>query len=292
MKDWVKTHYDLPDPNFYTTTALNSSYSQNYVRTAVGWTENANNKTWYSYDERGRVTWMAQQPLTLPRTFLVEYTYDFMGNVTQVKQSVFLNDQSASTGGLLSTFYHHYVYDADKRLSQAYTSMDGVNKVLHATYYYYLHGPLKRIELAGNLQGIDFVYNIQGWLTSINHPNQAQDPGQDGVAGGTHANFKPDVFGLLLDYYNSEFNNLFPLSVLDNSKEIRRRHHLPKGLDAQTALANAQLFDRSSAFMITAEQYEPLDYFKTLGAQNAFYKELVNKLAISVREQNKQDGTK
>jgi hypothetical protein len=282
VMDWVKTHYDLPDPNFSTTTGLNTSvYNQIYVRNAVSWTENSNNKTWYSYDERGRVVWMAQKPLGLPRTFVVEYEYDFLGNVLQVKQSTFLNDGSANSGLQLSTFYHHYEYDADKRLSKAYTSLDGTNKILHASYQYYLHGPLKRIELGGNLQGIDFVYNIHGWLESINHPNINEDPGQDGIPGSTNKDFKPDVFGLLLDYYDSEFSTLFPLGALDRTKDLQRLHHLPNGLDSETVLAGAGSFDNEVSFLRPSENAYTNDYFKSYTAQNKLYKELVERLAAS-----------
>lgn len=46
-----------------------------------------------------------------------------------------------------------------------------------AIYRYYEHGPLKRVELAENLQGIDYVYTLQGALKSINHPNlDGNDP--------------------------------------------------------------------------------------------------------------------
>lgn len=82
----------------------------------------------------------------------------------------------------MEQIHHHYEYDADKRLAKAFTSVDGTTKKLRANYEYYLHGPLKRIELGGmivndevvsEIQGIDFVYNINGWLTQMNHPNHS-----------------------------------------------------------------------------------------------------------------------
>ncbi|HEY9008584.1 MAG TPA: PKD-like domain-containing protein, partial [Ohtaekwangia sp.] len=80
-RDWVVTHYDFADGNFNDATGLGSIYAQDFVDGAVSWSENANIKTWYSYDELGRVTWMAQKPATLKRVFVVKYTYDFLGNV-------------------------------------------------------------------------------------------------------------------------------------------------------------------------------------------------------------------
>ncbi|MBK7652472.1 MAG: hypothetical protein IPJ20_19510 [Flammeovirgaceae bacterium] len=83
ITDWTKTYYDLPDADPIT------GFKQKYVRSAVAITENPNIKTWYSYDERGRVTWMVQKPTGLTRAFAVEYSYDFLGNVTQVVQKFF-----------------------------------------------------------------------------------------------------------------------------------------------------------------------------------------------------------
>jgi RHS repeat-associated protein len=77
-------------------------------------------------------------------------------------------------------------------------------KTLHAKYYYYPHGPLKRVELGENLQGIDYVYTINGMLKSINNPN-GTDPGKDGVDGEMHAGFAEDVFAMALDYYNGDY---------------------------------------------------------------------------------------
>jgi hypothetical protein len=188
IKDWVRTYYD----NAYGTIP-NIPHQQQFVRGSISWTENANIQTWYSYNEYGQVTWIAQKPRALDRTFVTEYTFDFLGNVVQIKNS------SYSAGTMLQPFYHHYEYDADQRLTKVYTSVDGTTKNLRASYEYYLRGPLKRIELGNNIQGIDFVYNINGWLTQINHPDKLQDPGDDGN----------DVFGMILDYYESNQPALF-----------------------------------------------------------------------------------
>jgi RHS repeat-associated protein len=194
-RDWVTTHYDYPDDGFNVATRLGSIYSQDFVKSAVSWTENANMKTWYSYDELGRVTWMAQKPTALERIFVVKYTYNFIGSVlTAANLSYDLN------GVLLEQFYHYYEYDANSRLSKVYTSATADEpKKLRATYTYYLHGPLKRIELGDKLQGIDFIYNIHGWLTQINHPDKSKDPGKDGN----------DVFGMILNYYEQDLGEVF-----------------------------------------------------------------------------------
>ncbi|MCE2936453.1 MAG: hypothetical protein ACK50M_07450 [Cyclobacteriaceae bacterium] len=228
VTDWIKTTYDLPDngtaglpslslPNLF---QENQPYEQTFMRGAVSTTENANIKTWYSYDELGRVKWMIQKPKALSRVFILEYEYDFLGNVLKVAQ------RSVEGGAQRERFYHHYEYDRDKRLTKAYTSLDGVNRTLQASYLFYVHGPLKRIELATNLQGIDFVYNIHGWLTQINHPNDSHvdnDPGKDSpVSNG----MRKDVFGMLLDYYE---RSLSPSGV--TSMQTPEQYHKIPSLD-------------------------------------------------------------
>jgi hypothetical protein len=253
VKDWVKTNYDVPDPNFNTTTTLGSSYNQQFTRGAVSWTENANITTWYSYDELGRVKWMAQKPKQLSRVFVTAYTYDFSGNViTAVQKNFTLNSTSPS-----SQFYHHYEYDADKRLSKTFTSLDGTNKNLRAVYQYYLHGPLKRIELGERLQGVDFVYNINGWLTSINHLDPNQDPGRDGKSGA-HAMFKEDAFGMILDYYESSLSNLFQASAEPSRiNDPMQFHNLPelKNVKAEGQYANNNLKELMDSYKILKSEY-------------------------------------
>lgn len=268
ITDWTKTYYDLPDAD-----PING-FKQKYVRSAVAITENANIKTWYSYDERGRVTWMIQKPTGLTRAFAIEYSYDFLGNVTQVVQKSF------EGAALKDIFYHHYEYDADNRLSKAFTSLNGTNKTQQAKYLYYLHGPLKRIELATNLQGIDFVYNIHGWLESINHPLAANDPGKDGAAGA-HSNFKTDVFGLALDYFDSEFTGLY--QGADAGKQGHNIHGLPQ-LDAkaETRIASVPYFKLNPAFK--PELVDAKLPFKQYSAESPQYKELITRLKTSTVE--------
>lgn len=60
---------------------------------------------------------------------------------------------------------HYYEYDpANRQLWKTYSNTvdNAGNKMLQATYIYYLHGPLKRVELATDLQGIDYTYTLQG----------------------------------------------------------------------------------------------------------------------------------
>lgn len=212
--DWIKTYYDLPDET-------NSGFVQNFVRGGVSWSENENAMTWYSYDELGRVV-STKQFIKGPKIATTNtYKYDFLGNV--------LTMNASPTIGASITYT--YQYDRERRLKSVNVKTDKIDKLI-ARYEYYLHGPLKRIELGEKLQGIDYVYNIHGWLTQINHPNVSEDPGADGAAGD-HAEFKEDVFGLALNYYESTIQNLYA-KVAAPSDELLKRHHFPAGFMAYT----------------------------------------------------------
>ncbi len=215
-RDWVKTYYDVPEEHFHTDTRLPDTYVQEFVMGAVSCTENEYARTWYSYDELGRVVWTAQQPKGLERTFVLAYSYDFQGNVLQSS----LRSYDAQGQDIPhEQFHHHFDYDADQRLRRVYTSRDGnrATATEQAHYSYYLHGPLKRIELAGNLQGIDFTYTAQGWLKSINDPAMDED-GDNG--------FRKDAFSLLLHYHKNSRAESLRLGQY-RGQGSQQRHDVP-----------------------------------------------------------------
>jgi RHS repeat-associated protein len=190
--DYTFIEYDEAASDF-----PDASNSQTHLFGQVSRTENENAITWYTYDEFGQLTKSHQKLLmSLNVIKTVKYTYDYLGNVTQVVYQ---------EGNVGEAFYHHYEYDADQRLIKVETSKDGINKNLEARYYYYLHGPLKRVELGSTLQGIDYVYNIDGALKLINHADPNLDPGLDGISGA-NAGFMPDVFGETLDYHDNDYS--------------------------------------------------------------------------------------
>jgi len=171
--------------------------TQQFMLGKVSKTWNDECTTWYSYTYDGNVDWVIQKINGLSdKTFSVEYDYDFNGNVKSV---IYQREQA-------DEFVHYYEYDADNRLAVVKTKAvsESSAKIL-AKYYYYQHGPLKRVELAENLQGVDYVYTLGGALKSINHPNlDSKDPGKDGYSG-SHSSFKKDVFALGLDYYKGDY---------------------------------------------------------------------------------------
>ena len=206
-KDYVTlTAYDQP-------VSLPQGYghlTQRFVMGAVSSTWYTTNgftvQTIYSYDERGRVEWLLQDLPGLG-VKLLEYIYGPDGNMKEVAYQRDSADQ----------YYHYYEYDADTRLVGAYSgtvapTYDAQLEItnlqqlaLQATYSYYLHGPLKRMELPQVQQGMDYTYTVDGKLKSINWSEPNADPGNDGN----------DVFGMSLDYFADDYKStsLNPSSV-------------------------------------------------------------------------------
>ncbi|HEY9000684.1 MAG TPA: putative Ig domain-containing protein, partial [Mucilaginibacter sp.] len=193
----VNTYYDLPDPNPAYISSLNG-YIQDagFLKGAISYTSNANSTTWYNYDDHGRIIWTVKYINGLGYK-TINYTYDEKGNVIKVD---YQKDTPAER------FIHYYAYDAGGRLASVETSRDDVTKKQQANYYYYLHGPLKRVELGDHLQGIDYVYTAQGWLKSINTATgvTSNDPGQDGSTNG----FANDAFGMQLEYFSGDYSRI------------------------------------------------------------------------------------
>jgi len=129
----------------------------------------------------------------------IDYEYDpVKGYVTKV---YYQKNTSADR------FIHRYTYDpADNSLTMVETSTDNIAFTAQAKYFYYETGALKRVEVAPlngtPLQGIDYVYNLNGHLKSINHPSltAAKDPGGD----------SNDLFGMEIDYHKEDYKR--PLS--------------------------------------------------------------------------------
>jgi hypothetical protein len=179
--------------------------------------------THYDYDIHGNVESMLQDNFKLAKeaTDIVnqrfkklDYKYDLIsGNVHRVSYQAGQKDQ----------WHHSYAYDADNRITNAYTttatpisgSLSTVRDFqvepgmspywdLEASYEYYDHGPLARTELAAEkVQGVDYVYTLQGWMKGMNSNNltTANDPGKDGVTSASnHQNVAVDVTGFSLQY--------------------------------------------------------------------------------------------
>ncbi len=212
--DVVHTTYDIPDnshgqagyiqdpANLGGKISFTSRYGQlaNFVYSSA----NLISQTWFNYDEEGKLVWQIKYIASLGTSGFktADFTYD---PLSRLVKRVFQKNTAAET------FVHYFTYDAanGNLLSVSTNTQDlGVGSAsLQATYKYYLHGGLKRVELGGNAQGLDYVYTLQGALKSINNSNNTStsfDPGNDAV--GT-TGFYPDAFGEVLDYYTNDYNN-------------------------------------------------------------------------------------
>jgi RHS repeat-associated protein len=163
--------------------------------------------TYYDYDLDGNVKNLYQQVAGLGIKRLY-YEYDLIsGKVNFLAYQNGKNDR----------FYYQYIYDADNRVTGSWSSiaadtstyfkgstLDPTQKRLDASYQYYLHGPLARMELGDSttkVQGVDYAYTLQGWLKGVNSQilRASLDMGHDSLA------VAKDAYGYSLGYYHNDF---------------------------------------------------------------------------------------
>jgi RHS repeat-associated protein len=172
--------------------------------------------TYYSYDIHGNVDFIVQNvPVhhikfdenKVVNRLVTEtrYSYDLIsGKVNEVEYC----------DKLAESFKHKYEYDEQNRLVEVKTSRYGKFWESDARYYYYPHGPLRRVEMGEDqLQGLDYTYTINGWLKAVNNSNKNLiEPGSDGsVANSIDANYlkyPKDAFGYVLNYNNEDYYRL------------------------------------------------------------------------------------
>jgi RHS repeat-associated protein len=138
--------------------------------------------------------WIQQMPGMCLKT--IDYSYSpINGKLIKVDYQKYIPEER---------FIHQYTYNLAGQLSDVHTSLNNTVLTRQAHYIYNESGALSRTELADNLQGIDYVYNLGGQLKAINHPSilPNQDPGGDGMPG---SGFAADVFGMAIDYYNGDY---------------------------------------------------------------------------------------
>jgi hypothetical protein len=201
--DTLGTNTDIPSSYAY-----KSSYAGKFRVGQLSRTWNANTNTWYCYDNVGRVIATVQE---------IKDT-DYTGISTKtIKTSEMVYD--AQNGRLLET--HHQKNDNSEKISNYYTYNAlgqavkteltrgaSTSKEVQFRKEYYRMGSVKRIEIGGNLQGVDMVYRVNGQVKSYNHPSldEAKDPGQDGKAGGLKSNFAKDMFAYTLEYHAGDYS--------------------------------------------------------------------------------------
>ncbi|MGV7105867.1 thrombospondin type 3 repeat-containing protein, partial [Flavobacterium sp. U410] len=212
FKQVTKTKYDEPS-------VASSSYFSDYdsnnaqkrvtevlyfdTMTASTSEENYNNAIFYNYDVHGNVKELVNRinDASLSenqKIKKVQYDYDLIsGNVNKV---------TYQPDNQKEQFIHKYDYDADNRITQVSTSKDNVVWEKEADYSYYDHGPLARTVIGDKeIQGVDYIYTLQGWLKSVNgeKAGQTNDIGQDGLS------VAQDAFGFALNYYSGDYKSRY-----------------------------------------------------------------------------------
>lgn len=158
--------------------------------------------THYTYDMQGNVSELIQENPYLASMGIGEeyksivYEYDLVsGKVNKVSYQAGADDQ----------FFYKYQYDSRNRLTGALTSNDDVKYLYDARYKYWRYGPLKRTVLGDlQVQGLDYIYTLQGWLKSLNGAiaDTVFDPGNDGRVGSVVA---ADQYAQALGYFEGDY---------------------------------------------------------------------------------------
>ncbi len=172
--------------------------------------------TFYTYDIHGNVDTLLQDYsglgiAGLQATKRIVYNYDLIsGNVRMVSyQPDWYSSEQHQWVINADKFYYKYKYDVENRLTEAYTSRDKIVWERDAEYNYYKHGPLSRTVIGQQqVQGVDYVNNIQGWLKGVNGTNSSNsngvfDIGGDGLIGGVNSNVARDIYGFGLHYFDN-----------------------------------------------------------------------------------------
>lgn len=230
-KNQFYTEYDyLNNPNDLVLLGLQADHQNpSYLSGKVAKTYNKDSsgnlisETYYSYNVFGEVDWIVQNIVGLG-VKTIDYEYDSITG--EVAQLVYQKNVSSEL------FIHRYTYNSTKELTKVETSTNGSTYITHADYEYYETGELKRINLAGGIQGMDFVYNLNGGLKSINHPSllSSKDPGGD----------TDDLFGLVIDYYTNDYlrNSNFRLAASGFDRYDGSVKAITSNTDAFSDLAN------------------------------------------------------
>ena len=196
-------------PAAYTYSA---SYIGKYKNGAISKTWNANTTTWYKYDVAGRLF------ATIKKVNDAEYS-TYAGSTANAQIKTYENLYDSYFGNVTNSYFqknvateyaeHQLIFDANKRLSitNLVTGAGNAPSTLNKLSYDKL-GRLKRQVIGPDLQGIDYVYTINGALKAINHSSldYTKDRGQDlRTYNDANAGVKQDLFGEILEYYPSDY---------------------------------------------------------------------------------------
>ena len=215
--EYVRTFYHEAD----STIRFRGQYQQNLLgkpsyTTSQGRESKHQTKSFFSYDPHGNVEWICVDLVGLGRKY-VAYTYDLISaKVLTMSYNPGYTDQ----------YFVRYGYDQDNRIIKVETSPDSLIWDTDATYKYYMHGPLARVELGHDkVQGLDYTYTINGWLKGINSIRASSDDdlGRDGKREND-SHMTKDEFGMALHYFRGDYvaqNEIGLLKPEEQSQQFR-----------------------------------------------------------------------
>lgn len=270
---------------------------QDNLRGRIARTYNDHIATYYDYDVHGNVKKIHHQIGDFGASE-IEYDYDLItGNVKEV----------AFMKGTEEQFFHQYLYDADNRVTQVKTSKNACSWDVDARYLYYAHGTLARVELGEDkVQGLDYMYNLQGWIKGINNPNNELDLGRDGFVptgagplvahnynkwmgsdqmayylGYHREDYKPIEIGTNLGtfehsstaVFNADIKGISPVEGLYNGNIAFMISHIPALVPANslTKATQAMVYEYDALHRITkSESYGYTNGWNKNGLNNAY----------------------
>ena len=253
-KEVTKTIYDQPVSGISNLFTSHSGNTRNRVTavlyydhlTSASTESSYNNGIFYDYDVHGNVKELLQKnndpELEIGHnTKKVVYDYDLIsGNVNCVTYQPASEDQ----------FIHKYQYDDDNRIVKVFTSKDNIIWEEEALYKYYQHGPLARVEIGDKkVQGLDYIYTLQGWLKGVNSERigSAYDIGRDGLVPNQDGNtVAKDAFGFALNYFNGDYLSRHSLTSPETDKQFL---YFSKGANMES---NRDLYNGNIKDMVTS----------------------------------------
>jgi len=238
--------------------------------------ESYQHATHFSYDIHGNVKTLVQDNPSVAvfkqQFKKVDYDYDMIsGKVNKVHYEKDSLDQ----------FTHKYEYDADNRLTDVFTSHDGLIWDKDAKYFYYAHGPLARVEYGNNhVQGMDYAYTIQGWIKGVNSENlqAANDMGHDGfpTPGNPNAKFAKDAFGYSLTYNRYDYQAIDPAWTSDSAHRFAASQFFAPGDPSDLIHYRHDLYNGNIGSMVSSFTNPQLKVGQALG--NSYKYDQLNRL--------------
>jgi len=178
--------------------------------------------------------------------------YEFSGKVLRAEEvQVF--------GGVATTISTGNTYDHAGRLltttQQVTHNGTSTGTVTVAQNQYSALGQLSEKNLANGHQSVDYTYNIRGWLTSINNPDDLTVAGN----GDTHA----DLFGMRLSYSEDnatealpQYNGNIAGMVWSTNHNALKRSAYGYRYDALSRLTGSDYWTTPSSALANSTAYE------------------------------------